>query len=489
MTDVPLWETDALIAATGGRPHGTMPAAVTGLSIDTRTVQPGDAFFAIKGDRFDGHGFLTAAAAAGAGLLVVSKDKLPALGRVTGQLLVVDDVLSALERLASAARARSKARIVAVTGSVGKTTTKEALRHALAPSGAVHASAASFNNHWGVPLSLARMPAQTRFGVFEIGMNHPGEIRPLVKLVRPHVAIVTLIAPAHLGHFRDLGEIAAAKAEIFEGVVPDGTAVLNADDPHFGALARMAGEAGVGHVATFGEAAGADFRLTEFTPSPDGAHLRARIDGADIDMPMASAGRHIAQNLLAVLGSLVLVGADLPAGVAALSGWRAGKGRGARHAVTLPSGSAITLIDESYNANPASMRAAVAVLQSSRPGPEGRRIAVLGDMLELGQQAAALHGELREPLAAAGVDKVFLVGDAMKALDDALDGTLACEWHESRSELEASLLKDLREGDVVMIKASNGIGLSNIVDRLLDPGSQVSPMPGEPAVSPSQQEA
>ena len=314
-----LWETDALIEALGGRPIGTMPAGVTGLSIDTRSLQPGEAYFAIKGDRLDGHAFLTAAAAAGAGVMVVAKSKLPALGRVQGQLIVVEDVLDSLVRLAAASRARSKARIIAVTGSVGKTTTKDALRHALGASGAVHASAASFNNHWGVPLSLARMPADTRFGIFEIGMNHPGEIRPLVKLVRPHVAIVTLIAPAHLGFFKDLQEIAVAKGEIFEGLEPDGTAIVNADDPYGPSLADMARAAGVTKIMTFGEAATADYRLAAFTPSAEGARLRAVIDGETVDIALAASGRHIADNLLTVLGASKLAGADLQATATALA--------------------------------------------------------------------------------------------------------------------------------------------------------------------------
>ena len=462
-----LWETDAFVAATGGRPIGAMPAGITGISIDTRTLQPGEAFFAIKGENFDGHSFLTAAAAAGAGVLVVAKHKLPALGRVQAQIVVVDDVLVALERLAAASRARSTAEIVAITGSVGKTTTKEALRHALAACGSVHASAASFNNHWGVPLSLARMPADTRFGIFEIGMNHPGEIRPLVKLVRPHVAIVTLIAPAHLGHFRDLDEIAVAKAEIFEGVVPGGVAVLNADDPQCGPLAGMARAAGVSTIKTFGSGPDCDYRLLDYAPTPEGARVQARIAGAEIDLVLASAGRHIAENLVAVLGAVSLVGADVSACAAALASWRAGKGRGERHVLKVEGAGEIVVIDESYNANPASMRAAISVLAATAPGAEGRRLAVLGDMLELGPRAAELHAALGEELRAAAVDKVFLVGENMKALDEALDQSLDCEWHASVDELRTSLMRQLRAGDVVMVKASNSIGLAKVVSGLL----------------------
>jgi UDP-N-acetylmuramoyl-tripeptide--D-alanyl-D-alanine ligase len=462
-----LWEIDALVAATGGRPIGAMPAGITGISIDTRTLQPGEAFFAIKGENFDGHAFLTAAVAAGAGVLVVAKHKLPALGRVQAQIIVVDDVLKALERLAAASRARSKAQIVAVTGSVGKTTTKEALRHALAACGSVHASAASFNNHWGVPLSLARMPAETRYGIFEIGMNHPGEIRPLVKLVRPHVAIVTLIAPAHLGHFRDLDEIAVAKAEIFEGLVSGGVAVLNGDDPQCGPLAGMARAAGVSTIKTFGTGPDCDFRLLDYAATPEGARVQARIDGIEVDLALAAAGRHIAENLVAVLGAVSLVGADVSACAAALASWRAGKGRGERHVLNVKGAGDIVLIDESYNANPASMRAAIAVLAATPPGAEGRRIAVLGDMLELGTRAADLHAALAAELLAAAVDRVFLVGEAMKALDEALDQSLECEWHQGVEELRTSLMRQLRSGDVVMVKASNSIGLSKVVSGLL----------------------
>jgi UDP-N-acetylmuramoyl-tripeptide--D-alanyl-D-alanine ligase len=461
-----LWEIDALLDALGGRARGDMPPGVTGLSIDTRTCRPGEAFFAIRGDRFDGHGFLTAAGAAGAGVFVVSQAKLPALGKVLGAMIVVDDVLASLVRLASAARARSKARIVAVTGSVGKTTTKEALRHALEASGPVHASAASFNNHWGVPLSLARMPSEARYGVFEIGMNHPNEIRPLVKLVRPHVAIVTKIAPVHLGFFESVDEIALAKGEIFEGVVEGGIALLNADDPYEPALEVMAKAAGVNDIKTFGSAVEAEYRRTEFIPTHDGALLKLSVAGIDADVTMNSAAEHLAENLTAVMGAVALVGADVAASAAALSSWRPGKGRGARIDLKLPAGARIAVLDESYNANPVAMQAAIAVLASTAPRGEGRRIAVVGDMLELGDQAARLHAELADPLVAAGVDRVYMLGEAMKALDDALEGRVGCEWHSSLRELEASLLAQVRDGDVLMVKASNGIGLSKLVERL-----------------------
>ena len=462
-----LWDIPALMAAMDARPVGDLPETITGISIDSRTLEPGEAFFAIKGEQFDGHNFLTAATKAGAALHVVSEQKLPALGRVQSPLLVVDDVLKALTRLAEAARARSQAKIIAVTGSVGKTTTKEALRHGLSACGSVHASAASFNNHWGVPLSLARLPEDARFAVFEIGMNHPGEIRPLVKLVRPDLAIVTLIAPAHLGHFRDLDEIAEAKAEIFEGLVDGGTAILNGDDAQCGRLATLARAAGVSRIATFGEAAGTDFRLTSFAPSPDGAEMTATIAGEAVRVTLAPSGRHMAQNVLAVLGAAKLAGADIQAVAAALGSWRAVKGRGARHRLPLPGGGTITLIDDSYNANPASMRAALDVLKTETTGEGGRRIAVIGDMLELGTHAPSLHAELAGAIEAAGVDRVYMAGNEMKALDDVLENRVPREWHENVDELLASLLGAARPGDVIMVKASKSIGFGPLVERLI----------------------
>ena len=271
-----LWTSEALVEAMGGRPIGSLPQGITGISIDSRSLEPGNAFFAIKGEAMDGHDFATAAVKAGAAVLVVAEGKLPSLGRLTAPMIVVQDVLAALEKLGVAARARSKAKIIAITGSAGKTTTKEALRHVLSAVGKVHASAQSFNNHWGVPLTLARMPQDCDYAVFEIGMNHPGEIRPLVKMVRPHVAIVTMIAAAHLGFFKNLDEIAMAKAEIFEGIGPGGAALLNRDDPRWKLLGKMAKEAGVEHVFGFGENARSAFRLVACELHADHSDIESR---------------------------------------------------------------------------------------------------------------------------------------------------------------------------------------------------------------------
>lgn len=461
-----LWTSDDLVAAIDGRPLGRLPAGVTGISIDSRTLKPGEAFFAIRGETMDGHDFATAAMKAGAGVLVVAEGKIPALGRLAIPKIVVQDVLVALEKTGVAARARSRARVIAVTGSVGKTSTKEALRHVLSTVGTVHASDKSFNNHWGVPLTLARLPADCDYAVFEIGMNHPGEIRPLVRMVRPHVAIITLIAAAHLGHFRDLDEIARAKAEIFEGLEPGGTALLNRDDSRFKLLSKLAAQASVGRVESFGESERATYRLLEAGIGADGSSIVASIGGQEIAAGIGAPGRHVVQNALAVLGAAHLVGADVARAAAALSTLAAESGRGRRHVLGHPGGPFL-LIDESYNANPASMRVALDLLAAAPVGEGGRRIAVLGDMLELGSQAPRLHAALADLVTAAKVDLALLAGPEMKALHDRLGDSLATEYRANVDELKPVLLEAVRPGDVVMIKSSKGIGFARLVDALL----------------------
>jgi len=461
-----LWNGAELVAATSGRPIGAMPDAILGISIDTRSLTPGDAFFAIKGDTMDGHDFATAAVKAGASVLVVAEGRLPGLGRLTAPMIVVPDVLAALEKAGVAARARSKAQIIAVTGSAGKTSTKEALRHALSAVGKVHASAASFNNHWGVPLTLARMHADCDYAIFEIGMNHEGEIRPLVKLVRPHVAIVTLIAAAHLGHFRSLDDIARAKAEIFEGIEPGGAALINRDDERYDLLAKLARDVAVEKVVGFGENAGADYRLTNLSLHPDHSLISALIGGKEIVARIGAPGRHIVQNALAVLGAADIVGADVEAVALALEGLTAEAGRGKRHVLKHPRGP-ITLIDESYNANPASMKAAIALLEATPVKGEGRRIAVLGDMLELGDHSAKLHSALADLITPANSDIVLLAGPEMKSLAEALPGDRAVEYRGTAEDLKPLLIDTVGPGDVVMVKSSKGIGFSKLVDALI----------------------
>jgi UDP-N-acetylmuramoyl-tripeptide--D-alanyl-D-alanine ligase len=462
-----LWTSDALVAAMDGRPLGQMPDGITGISIDSRSLKPGEAFFAIKGDAMDGHDFATAAVKAGAGLLVVAEGKLPALGRLTAPMIVVPDVLAALEKAGIAARARTSAKIIAVTGSVGKTSTKEALRHGLSAAGKVHASAASFNNHWGVPLTLARMPQDCDYAVFEIGMNHENEIRPLVRMVRPHIAIVTSIAAAHLGHFKSLDDIARAKAEIFEGIEPGGTALINRDDARFKLLEKLAREAGVENVVGYGEHARAQVKLTNFVLHADHSIMTAKVLGQEVAAKIGAPGRHIVQNVLAVLGAAHLAGADVARVALSLENLVPERGRGQRHMLRHREGP-FTLIDESYNANPASMKAALALLEATPVSGEGRRIAVLGDMLELGQYSAKLHASLAELVNDSKADRVFLAGPEMKALADVLPGEFHTEYRASAENLKPVLMKAVRPGDVIMIKSSKGIGFSKLVEALLE---------------------
>lgn len=461
-----LWTSQEIVAAIGGRPVGDLPEGIVGISIDSRSLVEGEAFFAIKGDRFDGHDFATAAMANGAGLLVVSESKLPALGRLKVPMIVVDDVLHALEKLGVAARKRSRAKFVAVTGSVGKTTTKDMLRQVLEPSGLVHASVKSFNNHWGVPLTLARMPKEAAYGVFEIGMNHAGEIRPLVKMVRPHIAIITLIAAAHLGHFKNIGEIADAKAEIFEGVVRGGHALINRDDKHYKRLQSAAAAAGVENIHGFGANRQSTFKLTKFEPGANSGHMRIRIDGKTHDLVVGAPGRHIAQNALAVLGAAKLAGADIDKAIAAMATYKADSGRGKQVNLKHPKGR-MTLIDESYNANPASMAAALELLKSAPIPDKGRRIAVLGDMLELGTHSARLHAGLADIVADAEAQIVFLGGTEMQALSNSLPSGIKSEYREKPGDLCDLVVRAVRPGDAIMVKSSNGIGFSKIVEALV----------------------
>jgi UDP-N-acetylmuramoyl-tripeptide--D-alanyl-D-alanine ligase len=463
MSDRALWTLDAMAAAMGAARAGALPAGVPGLSIDSRTVGRGEAFFAIAGENRDGHDFVAAALASGAGLAVVAADRRAALPQ-DAPLLVVPDVLAALVDLARAARARSPARVIAVTGSVGKTGTKDALQLVLAREGATHSSAASYNNQWGVPLSLARMPQGTRFGVFEIGMNHAGEITPLTRLVRPHVAIVTTVEPAHLEYFGSVEAIADAKAEIFLGLESGGVAVINRDNPHFERLKAHALAAGA-RVVGFGTRADADARLIEAAFKPDCSTVRANILGADVTYKLGAPGRHVVLNSLAVLAAASLVGADLALCALALVSLAAPVGRGRRATLTVPGGTAV-LIDESYNANPASMRAALALLGQTPVQRSGRRIAVLGDMLELGAQGAELHRDLVEPVVANAVDLVFCAGPLMQALWQALPSERRGAYAEAAAALESKVVAAIRAGDAVMVKGSLGSRMGPIVKAL-----------------------
>jgi len=458
------WSVKAIAQAMGATCVGPLPETVSGLSIDSRTIGGGDAFFAIQGDARDGHDFVPAALKAGAGLAVVARDKRAQFA-ADAPLLVVADVLAGLIDLARAARARTAAKIIAVTGSVGKTGTKEALRLALAKSGATHASIASYNNHWGVPLSVARMPENTQFGVFEIGMNHAGEITPLTRLVRPHVAIVTTVEPVHLEYFGSVEAIADAKAEIFLGLEAGGAAVLNRDNGQFARLARAAQAAGA-RVVSFGEHADADARVLQASLHADSSAVHASILGTDIAYRLGAPGRHVVQNSLAVLAAAALAGADLALTALALASLEAPTGRGQRLALSLPGGGSALLIDESYNANPASMRAALAVLGQAPIGRSGRRIAVLGDMLELGPASADLHRGLAEPIIAHDLDLVFCAGPMMHSLWDALPSERRGGYAESAAALEPHVIAAVADGDAMMVKGSLGSKMGPIVKAL-----------------------
>jgi UDP-N-acetylmuramoyl-tripeptide--D-alanyl-D-alanine ligase len=462
----PLW-TWAEVAEALGQPPSVAPegSKINGVSIDSRTVQPGDLFVAIKGDRMDGHAFVKSALEKGAAAAIVERDfQLDASPDAAARLFRVEDTLEALNALGRAARARSDAAIVAVTGSVGKTGTKEMLRVMLGASGATHASEKSYNNLWGVPLSLARMPREARFGVFEIGMNHAGEIIPLTQMVRPHAAIITWVAPVHIEFFNSVAEIADAKAEILEGLEQGGCAILPGDNEHFARLAAHARQKGVKIIA-FGAQQDATARLISFEPTDSGSRMTVNILGEQMAIALGVPGRHIAGNAVGALSAVKILGGDLEAAAAALASFEAPEGRGRRSQFEI-SGEPILVIDETYNANPASMRAALQVLGSVRAGGFRRRIAVLGDMLELGHASAQFHAELASAIDSNGIDLVFCAGPLMAQLYDQLPPQRRGALASTSTELCPSLLEAVQGGDAVMVKGSLGSKMGLVADAL-----------------------
>lgn len=452
----PLWTAADAAAATGGTAHGAW--SVAGVSTDSRAVAPDDLFVALSGDSFDGHDFVPQALASGAAAVLVARP-------VDGPSLLVEDTLKGLADLGIAARARSDARVVAVTGSVGKTGTKEALASVLSRQAPTEASRGNLNNHIGTPLSLARLTPAARYAVFELGMNHPGEIAPLARMVRPHVAIITAIAAAHTEFFPDLGGIADEKAAILDGLEPDGTAILTADTCYRDRLVDQARQRGVRRIVSFGEHAGADFRLLDYRPDENGGTVEASVAGRVITYRIGAAGRHWAVNSLAVLAAAEALGADLDRAAADLAGVTAPKGRGQRRDVVVGD-KHIALVDESYNASPAAMRAAIAVLDGMVPAGSGRRVAVLGDMLELGPTAPRLHAELAGPLAASGIELIVTIGPLMRHLHDALPPKRR-GGHFANSAAAAEALPGLlRDGDAVTVKGSLGSKMAVIVEAL-----------------------
>ncbi len=461
MTDqsIALWTAAEIAAATGGRV--LVDFVASGVAIDSRTVAPDDLFVALEGPNNDAHRFVAAALKAGAAGAIVARvpDDVPA----GAPLVVVGDTQAALEALGRAARHRVGARIVAVTGSVGKTSTKDALAHCLAQQGATHASVSSYNNLWGVPLTLARMPQDTDFGVFEVGMNHAGEIVPLVAQVEPHVALITTVEAAHLGNFRDESEIADAKAEIMTGLQPGGAVVLNRDNRGCDQLAARARALGVARIVSFGIDPAADVCAVSHSLHPDGSEVEAMIHGRRLSFSVGAPGLHWVRNALGVLAAVEAAGGDVERAAAALAGIGPSKGRGQRF--TLPvAGGEFTLVDDSYNANPVSMRAGLAVL--GRMPARGRRIAVLGDMLELGDDGEKLHVGLAPDVVAAGVDLVYTTGPLMQALNRALPPERRGDHAATSAELGRSVLQAIGPGDVVFVKGSLGSRMGRIVDAL-----------------------
>ncbi|MGH1349272.1 MAG: UDP-N-acetylmuramoylalanyl-D-glutamyl-2,6-diaminopimelate--D-alanyl-D-alanine ligase [Methyloligellaceae bacterium] len=458
----PLWRISSIAAATDGECQFDVDAEISGISIDSRTLNKGDLYIAIVGDVHDGHRFVEAALKAGAGAALVRKDYKPE-GDV-GPLIYVDDTLRAMEALGQAARGRTDARVIAVTGSVGKTGTKEALRQCLEGQGKIHASVKSFNNHWGVPISLSRMPADTDYGVFEVGMNHPGEITPLVRFIRPHIAIITTVEPVHIEFFKSVEEIAAAKAEIFDGLEAGGIAILNRDNPHFEFLKGRAAEIGA-RVVPFGEHEEAEARILNVELHPDRSEVTADLLGQEIRFTMGIPGKHLVMNSMAVLAAIKLAGADVEKAAAVLANLQAEEGRGAKEVIALDGGD-VAIVDESYNANPASMRAAIASFAQSMQQGYSRRIVVLGDMLELGDKAEQLHKDLKGPILDSGVDLVFACGEQMSGLFSTLPATLQGNCAANSEELIPELLKALGPGDAIMVKGSLGSRMGPVVEAL-----------------------
>jgi UDP-N-acetylmuramoyl-tripeptide--D-alanyl-D-alanine ligase len=458
-----LWSASDAAKATNGITNGDWFA--TGVSIDTRTLETGDLFIAIKGDHSDGHLYAKAAIDKGASAIVV--DHIPD-GVDEARCLIVNDTFKAMQDLGKFARARTGAKIVGITGSVGKTGTKEMLGVAFSQSGLTHYSQKSYNNHWGVPLSLSRMAAGSDFAVFEMGMNHHNEIAPLSHQVKPHIAIITTIAPVHIEHFPEgIDGIAHAKSEIFAGMDEHGIAILNHDVLQLGILKSEATRYGVKTILTFGEGEGADAKLLSCIVASNGIRAEADIMGTRVTFQLRDAGKHQAVNALSVLLAAKLLGLNLQTSIQGLQSIEPPSGRGKREMID--SGdpqNPITLIDESYNASPVAMQAAFKVLALIDPGRGGRRIAILGDMLELGADGPKLHAELALPLRAANVDLVYTCGKLMKHLHETLPQDIK-KIHKDNSRELAEIVPDvLVPGDVVMVKGSLGSQMSSVVEAL-----------------------
>ncbi len=438
----------------------------SGVTFDSRSVGPGDLFFALSGETSDGHGYVADALGRGAAAAVVSRDVPAARGR----LVRVPDTLKALVDLGRAGRRRSGAKIASVTGSVGKTSTKDALRTILSAQAETSASTASFNNHVGVPISLARLPREARYGVFEIGMNHPGEIEPLARLVEADVGVITNVGSAHIGHMGSEEAIADEKATLFAGMRPGAVGVLNRDNRHYERLVEHARRFGVARIVGFGRNEAAEVRLLACDLHDQGSDVVAAVHGRRIEYRLGAAGEHWVLNSLAALAVAGALGADLDKAAATLAKVDASPGRGARRHLLFGQGKdagIIELIDESYNANPASMRAMLAVLARTEPGPGGRRLLAMGDMLELGSDADGYHAGLAEAVEASGAAQVFLCGPHMQALWQRLAVAQRGVYRPDSMALAADVAAALRAGDVIAIKGSLGSKMKIVVDAVI----------------------
>jgi len=453
-----------LLAATGGRGQNISAQHILAISIDSRSVRTGSLFVAIKGERFDGHRFVADAIGNGAVAGLVSAAKAKQLAGLP--LIIVPDALEGLVAIARAARKRSRAKIVAITGSAGKTTTKDMVSCILAKAGPTHASIKSYNNHWGVPLMVANLAEAAKFAVFEIGMNHPGEITPLTKLVRPDVALVTNVGSAHIGNFANIEAIAMAKAEIFSGLEPDGVAILNADHDQLAILVAAAKSMGA-QIITYGFAPGADVRIENYQGDENGCRAQIALGESRVEVKLPVSGAHMIADAAGALSVAGVLAVERELSVKALAGFTAPKGRGASYRLG-PTENPLLLIDESYNANPASMKAALANFARITPAT-GQKILILGDMLELGRQSEALHEGLCADLEAAGADGVFLVGPQMQILAASLEGKISIAGvARTGEEIKDVVMESLAYGDAVMVKGSLGVGLGQIVRAILD---------------------
>lgn len=453
-----IWTSANIAKVTGGEMLGEWN--VSGISIDSRTAKAGDLFVPLK-DARDGHDFIPMARDAGVGGVLSEREtQAPAV--------IVKDSLAALTALGQAGCARSTALRIGVTGSVGKTSVKDALFHLFSKFGTTHKSLASYNNHWGVPLTMARMPEASQYGVFELGMNHAGEMSALSTLLKPDVALITTVAGAHLAHFENIEAIARAKAEIIDGLSPDGVLILNADNDYTDLIKSIASEAGIRaeNILTFGHADDNDVAIVDVRKHPLVTNIRLRIDGQQIDVTLPLIGDHWVSNTAAIMAVAKAAGLNLRKSAMRLRTLQPTAGRGKTHTLSI-GGKAFILIDESYNANPASMRAAIDVLSMH----EGRKLAVLGDMFELGADELKLHAALAEPLEAANAARVFVTGECMRALRGALPQPMRAAWSQNWEQAKTALLSELEEGDVVLLKGSNATGLGRLATALISEGS------------------